>query len=90
MRRPRPVAPAAARRLAPRSSLATPCRTVITKAAQKTLISPNSTSSASSSAARAQDDQLNVLVISLDLRPHVNVQRILDRQLMQAEVHGPG
>ena len=33
----------------------------------------------------AQDDQPHVLVVELDLRPHVKVLRVLDRQLMQAE-----
>jgi len=36
-------------------------------------------------ACRAQYDQLHILVVALDLRPHVNVQRILDRRLMQPE-----
>ena len=33
----------------------------------------------------AQDDQLDVLVVVLDLRPHVEVLRVLDRQFVQAE-----
>ena len=33
----------------------------------------------------AQDDQPHPLVVGFDLRPHVEVLRVLDRQLMQAE-----
>ena len=32
-----------------------------------------------------QDDQPHILVVELDLRPHVEVLRVLDRQLMQAK-----
>jgi len=33
----------------------------------------------------AQDDQPHAPVVVLDLRPHVKVLRVLDRQLMQPE-----
>src|SRR5262249_48167161 len=36
-------------------------------------------------AGRAQDDQLDVPFVGLELRPHVEGLRVLDRQLVQAE-----
>ena len=71
----------------PASSLATPCRTVITKVgARKTLISPNSTSSAVIVVPRGpQDDQAHVTLVLLDLGPHMEALRVLHRQFVQPE-----
>jgi len=74
------------RRLAPRNSLATPWRTVITKVARGRRWSRRTRLPRHRRRiARAQDHQPHVLVEGLDLRPHVKGLRVLDRQFMQAE-----
>src|SRR6266581_1301749 len=60
--------------LAPRNSLATPCRTVITEVGFGEI---------SVLTRGAQDDQPHVCVVELDFRPQMKVLRVLDRQLMQ-------